>query len=1560
MITNKLPLGGRSPVFRRGKTLHPRLSASTAKNWTLSNSRVSFTFLKDGITGVRLYSWRESSFAAPIINRSKNLWSMGILTDYKVTGESSVHYGKYILYPSNKYFIEPSTLPVEVNGVRSFTFLWKNVPYDRKNTAFTCDVTVVASLDLLEDSLDMQVSVTANQAYRASELTFERSSVVQYLGFPSLAIKKDDSEEVNAGSFLTNSISFGYTYLNPFKYLRTPRYNQESYQYTNTAERCFPAGAVGSPSASLNKFNYGSPGLLTIPAVVYGNRDTKEGTLVYGLDRAGTNPKCVQFYVDDANIYIKMAHASDHAYDPYGVGGYTSSDPLRPYSINNVPTWSLRIHPYKSPTRWADWHGYELYRNTVVPKLESYGWIPSSFYDRYQSGLISKETAEMPMILNTFGFTTGDMSTVTEASNFYKDLYVRCINPNFTGSPKLLVHYQTAELNFDTNRRTNPADPAATYNGWEPWAGFGTGVDHIGPEAYKAPDYTGLNSNSTGAFAELIRQGHLPYAYNIYPFTISSGSVWTQLYSGIDLVGKSLRDEERTITNDDYRYWAYSGNPPGIFGLGFSACFLLDINKEKNKEIASTLGSYGMNAYHDTLGLYGRGCLSKGHTHYDPVSNATKVLTHPRANFSNYHNGKQVEWMTEWTEAAASGYASVWLTGGTPNAVLREEFKMAQSSEFPCDANLQNVPVSLLYEPLGPIFNAYTTSLTNPRSDRVYTTVDNIDDAGVEFLININGIEYVLCNVEPPNWLQRCPAFQLAFNDRSIQNEWQAVYSTNSASSFFKAEAPTGVGSYGQLFYSTTGNSVIQAQDWSAISLTQWPYSNRMCMWHVSNQYGFIAPSYSSIETDENVFFQSGVWSGYAENLITRMLRVQAYNPDFMYHGDITYPLDEYTVERSTEAFSARRLWRSQHANTLSISGVAPGDEKVPHFVRRHRNNGNVLIVAGNWSTGNATFQGTFDPASYGITNGYQVYSLDVNTINHGTKTLDSIIEAEQTFNIGVTLGQHEFKVYEIEVNQALLDNAVFADLRTDFSSLAYEYTVQDVVTDSLSVAYSYNSAALEEIENPQVGFKSAATQQILNNLPQWMKMRQDTTSRGWKLTNSWGMGLEKVIQNVENNTNNLSILTANTSPLSKLGYIDIDSQALLEPKEARNILFNSSFSIKDVSRTMMPSGWEKYDSRQSTYLSNRGNSVTCCSLVSSNGQIKVGQEVIVGNVMVNKLYASVYILCDAPTTDVTLHVSVEHTDATNQAIQAKISNRSSEWVRLVLPIDVNNQVYRINFSITADCDGPVSICAPQLQTDALTSWSKSNSDVLPYLDYTSPFNLVYAFSKEQNSKKIPIFPVLDEQAFIEVNVPTRIEKTSKPIKDLLEYSTSSYGRRVDQLNEVTRTEFSVVNSQIVERAISPTPFDIYGEYNIRDLRFYEELRYGTRLDSRFTLEPLATAVRKDILFVICKETFQNETKYVLKVIKADVPPNGQDYLESLIDFDLNLSFNKVFSIDTQVEEEVFSISFSDVDANYLIVTTTNNAKYYYKISFDYYYFNSTKNRLYLIESYPEADITVI
>jgi len=1563
MITSNRAVGGRTVgFFTKGKVLTPSLS-STPRTWVLSNGRATFTFVEDYTTGVRLDSWKSDSSSTTFYNKSRNLWTINVIRDYQVnstpsSGSARVNVFHYNLYPKRKDFnTSVSSAPTYINGIRSFSFSWNRVVFDPKNPSNTCAVTVTASLKDGTDALDIKIEIDGSSIfYTNASLKNFNSACITSIQFPSIVLEKDETESVNEDFFISTPVGYGYTYYNPYKYLRTPRYLEESFQYNHLAERCYSAGFVGDPVADLQRYNYGSPGGFQIPAIVLGNRTTLDATLVYALDQEGTNPKGFQFYFDDRNLHIKTYHMSDHQVDPYGLGGYTSNT-LR-YSVENKPTWTLRIRPFKSPTKWVDWHGFELYRAEAVPEQESFGWMGKSLYDRYQSSEISKSAAEMPLVLNVYGYTTGALDNLTGTIAFYKDFYRKCTNPNVEGDILFPIYYTPATLNYKPNRSVDPTNKTdGAYYGWYTWAHQGTGVGKVGPELFKSPDYTGVNNFHTGAFTKISQSGDLLYSYNKFPFIISTGSTWTSLYSGIDLCVKSLGNEAVTFTNDQYKYWAYSGTPGGVFDTEFNSCFGVDIVVDKYIDISSGLSKNGIGLFHDTAGVFGRGCYAKEHKHYNPTTSTTVTKSHPRGGFSKYFNDLQVDILSEYNEVNRKAFQSAF-----GSVISSGDFIFKQCAEFPTDILLRDVPVSLTYEPLGPIYNFFFNDVFNPRPDAVLNTAGGVEiDSLPDFIIEAAvaaGARYWSAYIKPPNWIQRCPAFQIALSDRAIWDEWVAVHNTNAFSSFFTRGAITGVGVYGKILKAPITEEY-QAMNWSSFTAQTWPYTNRVSAWHVDNQVEFFRPELSGINNDEFSAF-TGIWSGYLNDFTKKILRIQAYNPDYIYHGSLQHPLDSFTTDLVDEPTESRLLRRCANPNTGDPFTVASTVDKIQHIVRKHRREDNYLIVAGNWFSGSGSFSATFDPANYGIVNGYQVYSLDLSSPSHGTKTLISAKDAGETFSFTTALGEYDYIAYEIEINNRQLDPNVFGDVKTNYAPVRYSYDVLSLLTSDVTCSYSYGTSYYDQIFTPQEGYRAPATQEIVNNLPQWMKIRQSYDSNGWKLTNSWGMGFENLIEVVKDNILNLNLSSADTTLLSSLSYVDSNFNKLLEERSLKNILFNSSFAVKDVTRTDLPAGWKEFSTTSNCYLNYTNSVFSPVSIVSDSGKLKIGQELLLDNLLINNATASMYLRADSSVVDIKLHIAVQKIDGTSISFTAKTSNRSSEWVRLVLPFVVNAQVYKINYSIVCDCTGPVYISAPQLERGSITQWSSSILDNLRFLNSSNIFNTVYALPVDSKASKIPLFAISNETTFSTIGIPTRVEKTTIPTKDIVFITENQYSRKVDNLFNIYNVNFEVFENKVVERSQGPSVFDFFGSYDIRDLRFFEELTYGTIIDSSTTLVPLAAAIRKDHLFVVCKETYNGITRSILKVTRPRTPPNGQTYLESVIDFDLNISFEDILDIDQITDQEVASIAFSDTDPSYMVIITTNNIRHYYKLYFDYYYFNSQRNRVYTIEKYKNSSLIIL
>jgi hypothetical protein len=1289
---------------------------------------------------------------------------------------------------------------------------------------------------------------------------------------------------------------------------------------------------------------------MSIPALIYGRTDSKAATLLYLMDPDGCSAKGFQWYCDDRNLHISVYDLSDHQIDPYGVGG--KDNPGVGFNTKNDISFSLRIRPYKSNTRWVDWDGYLVYKQEAVPEQQDYGWIPKSLFEKYSEDQLDISTRDFPFILNTEGQTSGNSAeTILPALGFYQDLYINSINPGLTYTPAIPVHIKSITSNSSPLSGTDGSSPENNYYGWEPWAGENTGV-FFGPEAYVSPDFTEINSVFSGIIDTAHLSGGLIYPELSFPFHIASGSSWVNDYAAIDLAIKPLIKESIKTTNEDYQEYAYSGIRNLEYNNSFEVCLCSDIAYDKFLDIAEVLSSGNAGVHFESLGNWGRGCFAKEHEYKTTPTSSVTTIKHPRGIFSNYFIKKQKEWLAGWDSIASQNIPDTW------NGSLGYLYN--KSSEYLCDISIKNTPIALDKQLENPIQNNFYSLITNPRQDSIKNTytsgnIDNLSDSAIiDILSGSPSLNYWNTKIQPPNWIQKCPAFIISFNNSIIINDFEIPHVSNLNNVLFKIGEETGRGSYGQVLYDTVTEEQ-SILDWSSWTALRWHELGRITAAHASSGYSIFNEEYSGVTT-ESIDLVTGNWGTFTTDLVKKLFRIQAYCPDYLFHGTLLHPLDIYNTEYTTKNRTSLLSRKANYSNIFDISSLSSGDPKVVHSVREHREGSSFLFVATNWFSGETTFSGQFNPSEYSIETSYQVYSLDVNTSAHGTRTLVDIIPSGQSFDINLTLDQYETTVYEFITNNRVLENTVFDYLKTNYTPIRYNYTTSNLKINDLAVCYSYNATSVGEFTTPLVGFRSAATQAIANNLPQWTKIRQNNTAVGWQLMNSWGMGFESVLETTNKYINNMFIPTADKTLFSKLYTVEVSDNDILE-KEYPNVLYNSSFALRDISITELPSGWNVYSENKDISLAYNIPAVSAVVLNSESGKFKIGQDRTFDELYVNKLFASVYVKTNSSNVSFKLIVSIEDIFGRNTSKTAKLVSRSQEWTRLVLPIDINKKIYRINYTLISDCSGEVSICCPQLQENKLSSWSTSVVDFLPYLPSSQIGNCIYAVLN--NNHRIPVYPISDENTFTTINIPTRISKISIPTDDQEYIGSQHFGRRISYLNEIHSTEWVAFNGKLVERTISPTHWDIFEEYSIRDLRIYDNLRYGTKENNTHTIVPLATAIRDQMLFVACKETLGSKTIRTIKICNPRPTPNKEEYLESLIDFNLDLFLEGVLGDNQISNEEISSIGFSEKDTTILVVNTTGNRRFFYRIFFDYYYFNPNNNKVYFLEEYKNAKIAI-
>jgi hypothetical protein len=305
------------------------------------------------------------------------------------------------------------------------------------------------------------------------------------------------------------------------------------------------------------------------------------------------------------------------------------------------------------------------------------------------------------------------------------------------------------------------------------------------------------------------------------------------------------------------------------------------------------------------------------------------------------------------------------------------------------------------------------------------------------------------------------------------------------------------------------------------------------------------------------------------------------------------------------------------------------------------------------------------------------------------------------------------------------------SNLSISYIPIRYGYTKRQISTSSCSVAYGYTSAYEQSFTLPSVGYKAPATQAILNNLPQWMEMRKNTSSNGWRLTNSWGQNLEYVVDLTKVLVQEQFLSSADITQRSSIYFFSISNRELLENTTFNNLLFNSNFSIRGPARTGMPAGWVRYNSgdRNSTYLVQDRSYIGSGSMVIEKSGV-FGQSVNMENRMIKDISASCYFLANSPEAEVGLVVIAETIDGKAISAESNFKGQSQQWQRLAAVIPVNNKVFRLHFVMQSKSQLPILFNAPKAEVSSQPSrWCKSSLDVLPYVDSASNFSQICAVS---------------------------------------------------------------------------------------------------------------------------------------------------------------------------------------------------------------------------------------
>lgn len=1498
-------------------------SNRTGTSYVLNNELVSFEFRDDPIHGIRLYSFTSNEALKTWYNKSRSLWKIGLRKNLKYdTINDALYDDTTVLYPSIKYFDNSTTTKYTGTDSTYYLFKWNNYPYDYKYPDKKCNIYLTASLGNEDSYVEFSIRIVSSTGVPITNL--DKGCIIAAVGMPEIVIEKDEDtweEDV----FVIGS-HIGDCTRNPIKYLDSPRFNNESINYKEFRPGSglnykFEKGGIAagsSPARSAKRINLGSPGWMSIPLYVFGNRAEKSGFLYYALDSTGIHAKNFQAWSNGRTLHMRAWDLSDHEIDPYGVGGKNVR--FQSYSQDNTLGWTVRIRPFKSRTKWVDWYGPLLYKEETVPELEELGWVPKSFYQRYLSGQLDIEEVEVPYYASAIGHLSGDINDIQESLGYYQDLYNSISTQDIT--PRIFVHLQETSLNShilpDQNQK---------YYGWTTWATGGSGI-----ATYKSPDYAVNSTFSTGP-SGANRSGIIDMFYLPFIFIVSSGSSFATDLTTLDIVSKPIKYSGDTITLADYNTYAtdlingVNNDTPTHSCLATYPC------QQHKLQTAQNLASIGAGLYHDTFGNWGNiGCHASSHTYYDSEADAIGLITHPRGQYTHYFNKISIDLLSGMTSGLTASGLNI-VNGQAKQA-------MAQSVEYFADTNLKYAPLALSLGISSPVsFGIYLRERDTPRSD---------------FLSEIDLGTTIYGTRRKSSYKLAVPVFSIVYGDRSIIGDWINPVLTNllDYSGYISSQDISGYNSSNVMVNNTPTHAqrVCQLRQ---IVANDFAYFSRFHVYHESLDALDYNNTYLGSLTTENhgSLFTGASWSGYID-YVKQFIRIQAFEPEYTFHGTLDHLLDTYTPSCTSGVYV---IYATQGNNTAFSEPSGNLDEQVAHHVRKHPTQDSWLVTMTNWSDTTGYFTGQFDPVSYNLGTSYRLYNLNVTTSgSYGTKTLLRRVPAREPDSIALTINPSSTVVYEYvaDTQSTILIDPSGNVFQSSYIPVRYSYRPTTVLVDEFSIAYSYASKCGDEIEDPLVGFKAASTQTITNNLPSWMKMRQEVDSQGWMFVNSWGMLLEKVVEDVVENTCNMFLETTDRKQRDKLSYFDITAPYTTL---FRNLLFNSSFSIRDISRNKLPAGWTSYGKTGALLdLSNKaliGYSVKLTDSILS-------QTVYISSIL-DSLTASTYCLIPDSSSSVKLVLTVEKLDGSYTSTEASITTRSNEWRRLVTSLNIQDEIYKAKITIVST-GSAVFISAPQLEIGSTaTFWSRSAKDRPAWISTDLyKFNIVQAVNLTNDGSKIPIYPIGQEQEFLHTEIPTRVTLKSSRNNNVVLQATQEYGRRITYQNELYPTQWIASDSKILEMSSAPTVWDKFGEYDIKELRYTSDGLYGVKQTCDVTITPLKSIIRKKMLLILCKEEKDGIIYYTLKVTRPNVPPSGQTYLESLTDLEISIPLQNIYGTN-QVEEIISSIGLDSNDDRLLVLNTNTGRQFIYRLWFDYYYFSNTENRLFFLEEYGKAKIQI-
>jgi hypothetical protein len=535
----------------------------------------------------------------------------------------------------------------------------------------------------------------------------------------------------------------------------------------------------------------------------------------------------------------------------------------------------------------------------------------------------------------------------------------------------------------------------------------------------------------------------------------------------------------------------------------------------------------------------------------------------------------------------------------------------------------------------------------------------------------------------------------------------------------------------------------------------------------------------------------------------------------------------------------------------------------------------------------------------------------------------------------------------------------------TEYASnieVLYAYSETDPFVEYTTVSYRYTDG-VDGTKNV-VGCRAAATQDILNNLPDWMAMRDKHDSVGQDLVHSWGCNLEDARTLFNEYRRDQFLSTAETyfdihAGMSELSF----NEEKVYSADLRNILFNSSFSMRGYARAQKPEGWSvrrdaldnlTFSEEQAIFGRNAVRMVDSVEIKQTRELAVAGGQITFSTYVKTESDTGESVTTKFDPGEAGLVLVLSYADGTIVSYGVGFpKNTKQEWVRAGLTVNMTKELVSFEAIILNRTSTAMFVHLPMLEgAKRIQSWSPSFEDVPIYL--RTPFKsvtgaqVVSTAQDNANPHRIELLEVASEEEFQDVMVPTRITPYA-PKENAGQSVNSALGRQVNAFEETHPVQWTVVDGKIKEKSL--TAGDVFGTVQPRDLYKDEagDLFLDVSLSDSDLVVKAVTAIGRHLL-VVTWESYAGKDAYYLKVVRPQKVQYEDTFLESVSDLEIPINLN-TFGLGAATED-ITRIGVCKYLPGVIFIDTTLERRFYYQLKFDYYYADFNVRKLFCRESY--------